>query len=444
MILPFSTLYFSHVLSALLGFARVRAVLARARADGPPRPLLLALAGLLAGLAIVCEYPLAIAAIVVGLYAITRAGGAGLVRRARARTARASPPASRRCSPTSGGRSARRCTRPTSAPSRRPAAAATTCSASTTPASSGSRCRASATRSSLLFSGRGLLTLTPVLVVAIAGVVALHRARPRAPRRARSAAIALAYLVYNAGYWLPIGGGSPGPRFLIPILPFLALGLGPAWRRWPAVTLALTAISATTMVAATMSYPMIGIAGPGRVGAADRRLRPLPAQRARPRRDRARPAVDPAVRAARRASRSALGVSSLGRAHLARRRAPRAGWRSASGRCARSCCRSPAQLPSGGRARRSSRPPSLDRARSPSRVATRDDRAPRPVSAARRAPSAPRRWRSRSSPRSDRVERRAPAACRARASRCTVTLRTPRRRRQATERASGKLRVDAR
>jgi hypothetical protein len=107
-----------------------------------------------------------------------------------------------------------------------------------------------------------LLRITPVLVMAIAGVLAMYRSGRRAEARAIGA-VAIAYLVYNAGYWLPMGGGSPGPRFLIPILPFLAIGLGPAWRRWPATTLALTAISATTMVAATMSYPMIGTQDPG-------------------------------------------------------------------------------------------------------------------------------------------------------------------------------------
>ena len=65
----------------------------------------------------------------------------------------------------------------------------------------------------LLFSGRGLLTLAPVLVMAIAGVVALHRERRHRAEANVIIAIALAYFVYNAGYWLPLGGGSPGPRF---------------------------------------------------------------------------------------------------------------------------------------------------------------------------------------------------------------------------------------
>ena len=76
-------------------------------------------------------------------------------------------------------------------------------------------------------------------------------------------AVGIAYFIYNAGYWLPFGGGSPGPRFLIPVLPFLALGLAPAYRRLPALTLALAIPSVILMLAGALTFPLIGDNGTG-------------------------------------------------------------------------------------------------------------------------------------------------------------------------------------
>ncbi len=114
----------------------------------------------------------------------------------------------------------------------------------------------------LLVANRGLLVLTPVVVAALAGVVIMRRGRHRAEANLIGA-IAVAYFLYNAGYWLTFGGGTPGPRFLVPALPFVALGLAPAYRRLPAVTLALAIPSALFMVAAAISFPLLGQQGPG-------------------------------------------------------------------------------------------------------------------------------------------------------------------------------------
>ncbi len=114
----------------------------------------------------------------------------------------------------------------------------------------------------LLVGGRGLLVLTPVLLMGLIGVVLMHRNGHRAEARTIGA-LAAAYFLYDCAYWQPYGGGTPGPRFLIPTLPFLALGFAYTYRRLPATTLALAIPSALWMIVASITYPLIGEQGTG-------------------------------------------------------------------------------------------------------------------------------------------------------------------------------------
>jgi len=106
----------------------------------------------------------------------------------------------------------------------------------------------------LVFVGdRGLLVDSPVLIAAAAGLVLLWRRGLRAEALV-CAVTTLVYAVADCGYFLPYGGLSPGPRFFIPALPFLALGLGPAFSRRRAATTALAAASLIAMTGVLLTW----------------------------------------------------------------------------------------------------------------------------------------------------------------------------------------------
>jgi len=111
----------------------------------------------------------------------------------------------------------------------------------------------------LLLSQRGLLVLTPVVASGAAGCVLLWRRGLRS-EAGLIAALVVVELIWNSARHptaFALGGWVPGPRFLIPLLPFLVFALAPALRRAPATVGALALISAGAMVVATSAEPLL-------------------------------------------------------------------------------------------------------------------------------------------------------------------------------------------
>jgi hypothetical protein len=95
--------------------------------------------------------------------------------------------------------------------------------------------------------GTGILVTAPLLLGAVAGAVLVWRRGFRREVIAIAAICAL-YIVYNAGYFLPYGGVSPGPRFLAPAIPFAVVLLGACYARWrlPTILLVLLSVGLST------------------------------------------------------------------------------------------------------------------------------------------------------------------------------------------------------
>jgi hypothetical protein len=251
LVMPFAVNLFSHVLAALLAFAAF-ALAWRERERAQPKPAEIALAGLLAGLAVTTEYPLAIAGAIVGVYATV---GRSWLRRGAAYA---------------GGVALG--VLPLLIYNFVAFGSVTTLSYKNAVNEQGRSGHETLGLNGdglfgigmpkpryaleLLLSPRGILIVTPIVIMGVLGTVLLWRRGRRAEAGVIGAVVG-AYFVYDAGYWLPMGGGSPGPRFLIPTLPFLALGIAAAWRRWPGPTLALAVPSAVTMIAAAITYPLV-------------------------------------------------------------------------------------------------------------------------------------------------------------------------------------------
>lgn len=246
LLLPFATLFFSHALSAFLVLAAFALLLAVRR--GPSRLGLVAAAGTVAGLGVVTEYPNGIALAVLGIYAVARTGwlrrglayGAGAFagllplllynRWAFGAFTHVSYIGERQDNPATPGTSLQH-----------------------VPSPSPSFVRTLET----LFSTSGLLTLAPVLVGGLVGLPLLYRSGRRTEALVVSSIGAL-FLLYNSSYGSNFGGFSAGQRYVLPIVPLLGAPLALAFRRFPAMTVALALVSGIIAVATTATHALAG------------------------------------------------------------------------------------------------------------------------------------------------------------------------------------------
>ncbi|MDQ5821336.1 MAG: hypothetical protein M3540_07850, partial [Actinomycetota bacterium] len=249
---PFATLFFSHALSALLVFATF-AILFRARRDGCGLAWYLA-AGVCAGLAVVTEYPNALAGAALGLYAVSRAP---VIRRGAVYSAGCLagviPLALYNHWAFGSVTHISYAREPVAVDPAVVGAGGDTASAVDM---AGSGHFQVVRLLETLVGAQGILVQAPVLIAGAVGIVML--ARRRTAEALAFGAIAALYLFYNSSYQSNFGGFSPGQRYVIPIVPFLALGIAPAFRRWPLVTGGLGVVSSIFMVTMTATHALAG------------------------------------------------------------------------------------------------------------------------------------------------------------------------------------------
>jgi hypothetical protein len=246
MVLPLSTLLFSHVFTAFLGFGAF-ALMLKER-DGPtPSAMLLGLAGLAMGYAVASEYPLFFVAVVLGLFLLSR------------RDALSAPLIARRAGAYIAGGIVGIV--PLLLYNHYAFHSWTHLAYSSIPRQQkgffGISLPSPTVLATLLLDSRGLLTISPILILGAMGTVLLYKRGKRAEALTITG-ICLCYVGYNSGYYLPFGGGFMGPRFLTTMLPFLAFPVAIALKRWPGPTVALAGVSIATTVIATITHPLVG------------------------------------------------------------------------------------------------------------------------------------------------------------------------------------------
>lgn len=249
--LPFSTLFFSHQTAAFFGFAAFYTLYC---APGTAPRAWLILAGLLAGAAVLVEYPMAIMALLLLLYAGRREGqrgqalyyvlggiGPALLLMAYNTAAFDHPLHFSYFYEANSWAQVHQT------------------------GFLGLGMPTIATFLDVILGARGLFTLSPVLLIAMAGFWPMFRERTQRAEAALFLAAFAIYLLMTSGYKVPPTDiWTPGPRFLVPVLPFLAAPLAFGLKRaWPLfVPLALASVAIMFIITAANPQVPPEIANP--------------------------------------------------------------------------------------------------------------------------------------------------------------------------------------
>lgn len=233
LVLPFSSELYGHVLATALGFAAWLLV-----RDGRPTPARLALSGALLGASVVVEYQMALLVAVVVIAAGRRRladvpwlafGGAPFAVGLLAYQSAAFGGALR----TSYAQKDVHTTAVVGVPKVGQAL-------------------------EVLVGSRGLLVFTPVLLLGLIGLVRLALAAGPSQRDAIVAlAVFVGYLALQAGWANPWGGEMPGPRYMIPALPFLGLGVAATWAALPLLSRVLLGVSTLAMLLPVVTLHLV-------------------------------------------------------------------------------------------------------------------------------------------------------------------------------------------
>jgi hypothetical protein len=237
LLLPFSTVLFAHVLAGALGFGAY--LLARHEGAGPGR---LAAAGALAGAAVLTEYTSGIVVVVVGVLALVRHRWRALAYAAGGLPAVALLAVYN--------------TAAWGAPTEFSYDNSGSFESFHDQGLFGVRLPDPALTAQVLFGERGLLSLTPVVLVGVLGLVGLAAHRRTREVGVIGLVVFAAYAGLQGGWFSVTAGASPGPRYAVPALPFVAVGIARAWRWSRATVVVAAALGAIPMLMAIATNPL--------------------------------------------------------------------------------------------------------------------------------------------------------------------------------------------